>query len=139
MLRSIALGTVTLLALATPAPVQAASAPAPDRTATSITGTWKGAVKNQDGPLGYTGRVHIRRTTDGYTATARYTSRHGVLARTRWVYREHVDGWFVFRERSRDGKTVTPTTVKARRDGARLIVRWRDQAGYTGHMRARRA
>ncbi|WP_121252259.1 hypothetical protein [Nocardioides ferulae] len=140
MIRTTSVAVAMLLSSGLTAPASASEVSAPaHRSATGITGSWQGAVISQDGPAGYRGKVRIRRTDDGYAARARYTADQDVIAKTRWRYRGRAHGWFVFRERmvgASDGSAAT--RVKVRRDGARLIVRWRDPSGYTGHMRARR-
>ena len=58
----------------------------------------------------------------------------------KWIFQGKKKGWFTFREKiTRGSACVSPVAVKAKRDGAKLRVVWREpQTGDTGTMKAHR-
>lgn len=135
MLRRTLATIVTALALG--APVAHAEAAAPDaRAGTGIVGTWKGKVHNQDGPAGYTGTVHLTRSDGKYRAVVDYS--RGVTT-TKWIYVGKSGGWFRFREIPKSSSGPGGVAIRAKRSGARLLVRYRvPGSDYTGSMNAHR-
>jgi len=135
-MRRMLAAVATVLVVASPVAQPEASAAPGDRAGTSIIGTWKGKVYNQDGPAGYTGTIRLTRSQGTYHATARYSRG---LPGTKWTYQGRDGAWFRFREAQRDEPKPGPVAVKVKRSGARLLVRWVVlQSHYTGHMTARR-
>lgn len=133
----------TLAALAATAVVLAptatatAAAPSAERGATSITGSWKGGVYGDDGgPAGYTAKVKIFRKSGKLAGKITYPE----YCSGKWVFQGKKKGWFTFREKiTRGSACVSPVAVKAKRDGAKLRVVWREpQSGDTGTMKAHR-
>ncbi|MFC4786754.1 hypothetical protein ACT8ZV_19920 [Nocardioides sp. MAHUQ-72] len=118
----------------------AEAAPAPARSATSITGQWKGAVQGDDGgPAGYTAKVTITRKDGKLHGKVVYPD----LCSGNWVYKGKKNGWFRFREViTKDpgaATCVSPVAVKTRRKGEKLRVVWREpESGDTGYMTAHR-
>jgi len=110
------------------------------RGTASVTGTWKGAVYGDNGaPAGYPAKVTIAKRHGALHAKVVYPG----LCSGKWVYQSKKNGWFTFREtitRDPGGQTcVSPVAVKARRDGTKLRVVWREpSSGDTGHMLAKR-
>lgn len=116
------------------------AAPTPDtRSATSITGKWKGAVYGDNGgPAGYAAKVTITRGDGTYHGKVVYPN----VCSGKWVYKGKKNGWFRFREvitNDPGGRCVSPVSVKTRRKLAKLSVVWREPStGDTGHMLAHR-
>jgi hypothetical protein len=132
----------TLAALAATAVVLAptaatGAAPAAERGAASITGSWKGGVYGDDGgPAGYTAKVRITKKDGKLHGKITYPE----YCSGKWTFQGKRNGWFTFREKiTRGAACVSPVNVKAKRVGAELKVVWREpQTGDTGSMKARR-
>ena len=141
MLRHVLAATVAgALLCSVPVAADAASDSHTRTTATSITGTWKGGVYGDDGgSAGYPAKVTIAKRNGQLSGRIVYPS----VCSGKWVFEGKRNGWFRFREViTRDpgaASCVSPVGVKARRDGAKLRVVWREPTtGDTGHMLAHR-
>jgi hypothetical protein len=144
MLRSTLVAIAAVLTLATPTAsatpaATSPSGPAPVSSARDgITGTWKGQVRNQDGPAGYSGTVRLTRSGGKYRATVSYSND---VAATKWIFEGRKAGWFRFREipRSSTDDGVSGTEIKVKRVGAKLAVRYYvREVDYRGSMTAHR-
>ena len=140
-MRLLLLTVLTTVALLAPTAVTAPTATAADaRAGTRITGTWKGAVYGDNGAsAGYKARVRIVKRDGRLRGKVSSGGCIGV-----WRFKGRSNGWYRFTEViTRDttgGRCVERVAVKARRDGARLRVVWREpRTGDTATMRARRA
>ena len=114
-----------------------AAAPAAERGAASITGTWRGGVYGDDGgPAGYTAKVKVFKKDGKLAGKISYPE----YCSGKWVFQGKKKGWFTFREKiTRGSACVSPVAVKAKRDGAKLRVVWREpRTGDVGTMKARR-
>jgi hypothetical protein len=144
MLRSTLVAIAAALTLATPTASATPAGTPPSGSAPvssapgAITGTWKGQVRNEDGPAGYSGTVRLTRPGGKYRATVTYS--HGVAA-TKWIFAGRKAGWFRFREipRSSTDDGVSGTEIKVKRVGAQLAVRYYvREIDYRGSMTAHR-
>lgn len=140
MIRTVLVAVAATAALLTPAAV-ADAAPAAEQ-GTSIAGTWKGGVYGDNGgAAGYTAKVTLRKNDRGrWVGRVTYPG----TCSGRWAYKGRSGASFRFRERITSdpagGETcVSPVNVKAKREGAKLRVRWTEpRTGDSGTMLAKR-
>ncbi len=136
-MRKLLLTVLTTIALLLPLSVSAPAATTD--AATRITGTWKGAVFGDNGATaGYKARVRIFKRDGRLRGKVAAGGCIGV-----WRFKGRSNGWYRFTEViTRDttgGNCVKRVAVKARRDGTKLRVVWREPAsGDTATMLARR-
>ncbi|WP_374456082.1 hypothetical protein [Nocardioides sp.] len=131
---------LTTVALLVPVSLTAPTATAaPAEAGTRITGTWKGKVFGDNGAAaGYRAKVRITKRSGELHGKVSSGGCHGV-----WRFKGRSGTWYRFTEViTRDttgGNCVKKVAVKARRDGARLRVVWREpKSGDTATMRARK-
>ena len=119
--------------------VASATVAAPEEAGTRITGTWRGAVYGDDGAAaGYRAKVRVFKRDGQLRGKVAAGGCYGV-----WRFQGRRNGWYRFTEViTRDttgGRCVERVAVKARRDGAKLRVIWREpRSGDTATMLARR-
>lgn len=139
MTRRPLVAVVASLALAAPL-VPGPSDAADTRSATSVTGRWKGTVLGEDGgPAGYPARVRIFRRDGKLHGRVVYPD----YCAGRWRFTGESGGTYAFRERithDPDSPTcASPLKVRVRREGARLRVLWIEpDTGDRDTMLARR-
>lgn len=118
--------------LVAPSPSYAAPAKA------NIAGDWRGAVRGDDGPSGYSATVHLDRKGRGWSGQVSYRG----VGSASWRYRGKEKGWFTFRESFVFGgraEGASRTKVQVKRAGAKLKVRWLGSEGQVlGRLDARR-
>ena len=138
--RALATAAAAVLLCSAATAAEAATPGADARTATGITGKWKGGVYGDNGgSAGYPAKVTITKRDGklhGHVVYPDYCS-------GKWVYRGKKDGWFRFREvitKDPGAQTcVTPVNVKTHRVGAKLRVVWTEPStGDSGYMNAHR-
>lgn len=141
-MHKILLSVLTTVALAVPVTLSAPAATAdaaPAEASTRITGTWKGSVFGDNGATaGYGAKVRIFKRDGKLRGKVASGGCFGV-----WRFKGRSSGWYRFTELiTRDttgGRCVGRVSVKARRDGAKLRVVWREPtSGDTATMRARK-
>ncbi|CUR56880.1 exported hypothetical protein [metagenome] len=131
---------LTTVALLVPVSLAPPAANAAAEAGTTITGTWKGKVFGDNGAAaGYGAKVRISRRDGKLRGKVSSGGCHGV-----WRYKGRSAGWYRFTEvitRDTTGGNCAPrVAVKARRDGAKLRVVWREpRSGDTATMLARKA
>lgn len=131
---------LTTVALLVPVSLTApAATAAPAEAGSKITGTWKGKVYGDNGAAaGYAAKVTITKRAGKLHGKVSAGGCHGV-----WRFKGRSGAWYRFTEViTRDttgGNCVKRVSVKARRDGAKLRVVWREPtSGDTATMRARK-
>lgn len=139
MIRTTLAGLVTAAVVLVPTATATGAAPDTEqaRGKAGITGSWKGGVYGDDGgPAGYTAKVKIFKRDGKLAGKITYPE----YCSGKWIFQGKKKGWFTFREKiTRGSACVSPVNVKAKRDGAKLRVVWREpQTGDTGTMRAHR-
>lgn len=132
---------LTTVALLVPVSLTApAATAAPAEAGTTVTGTWKGKVFGDNGAAaGYRAKVRIVKRNGTLRGTIAYGGCYGV-----WRFKGRSGGSYRFTEViTRDttgGRCVKRVAVKARRDGAKLRVVWREpSSGDTASMLARKS